>query len=62
MENGGFTQNIESVKFLFQQKAQQQQVVETIVPKDPPPQFEYISDPPTISAIDLLVPEPLVLF
>lgn len=37
-------------------------MVETIVPKDPPPQFEYISDPPTISAIDLLVPESLVLF
>lgn len=31
----------------------QQQVVETIVPKDPPPVFEYMSNPPTISAIDL---------
>lgn len=28
-------------------------VIETIIPKDPPPAYEYMTDPPTISAIDL---------
>lgn len=28
-------------------------VIETIIPKDPPPAYEFAADPPTISAIDL---------
>ena len=31
------------------------QVVEPIVPKEPPPEFEFVADPPSISAIDLYV-------
>jgi len=34
-------------------KQKLEQVIETIVPKDPPPVYEYVSDPPTISGIDL---------
>lgn len=29
------------------------QVVEPVVPKEPPPEFEFVADPPSISAIDL---------
>lgn len=28
-------------------------IQETIVPKEPPPEFEFIADPPSISAFDL---------
>ncbi|XP_055868516.1 splicing factor 3A subunit 1-like [Biomphalaria glabrata] len=30
-----------------------QKIVETFVPKDPPPEFEFMCDPPSISAYDL---------
>lgn len=30
-------------------------IVEPPVPKDPPPEFEFLADPPTISALDLYV-------
>lgn len=40
---------------IFSFQKQIPQLIETIVPKDPPPAFEYIADPPTISAIDLYV-------
>ena len=38
-----------------QQKAQQEQlkIIEPVVPKEPPPEFEFIADPPSISAFDL---------
>ncbi|XP_065683592.1 splicing factor 3A subunit 1 isoform X1 [Hydra vulgaris] len=35
------------------QKQKVTQVFETIIPKDPPPNYEFMIDPPTISAIDL---------
>ncbi|XP_006010684.1 splicing factor 3A subunit 1 [Latimeria chalumnae] len=35
------------------QKVQAQVIQETIVPKDPPPEYEFIADPPSISAFDL---------
>ncbi|XP_040207955.1 splicing factor 3A subunit 1 isoform X2 [Rana temporaria] len=35
------------------QKVQAQVVQETIVPKEPPPEFEFVADPPSISAFDL---------
>lgn len=38
------------VVFCFQQV---QVIQETIVPKEPPPEFEFIADPPSISAFDL---------
>lgn len=38
--------------FCFQQ-VQSQVIQETVVPKEPPPEFEFIADPPSISAFDL---------
>ncbi|XP_066544884.1 splicing factor 3A subunit 1 isoform X2 [Amia ocellicauda] len=35
------------------QKVQAQVINETVVPKEPPPEFEFIADPPSISAFDL---------
>ncbi|XP_060699585.1 splicing factor 3A subunit 1 [Hemiscyllium ocellatum] len=35
------------------QKVQAQVIQETIVPKEPPSEFEFIADPPSISAFDL---------
>uniref|UniRef100_A0A3Q1J7C0 Splicing factor 3A subunit 1 n=1 Tax=Anabas testudineus TaxID=64144 RepID=A0A3Q1J7C0_ANATE len=35
------------------QKVQSQVIQETIVPKEPPPEYEFIADPPSISAFDL---------
>ncbi|NXD73681.1 SF3A1 factor, partial [Eolophus roseicapillus] len=35
------------------QKVQAQVIQETVVPKEPPPEFEFIADPPSISAFDL---------
>ncbi|XP_042300519.1 splicing factor 3A subunit 1-like, partial [Sceloporus undulatus] len=35
------------------QKLQAQVIQETVVPKEPPPEFEFIADPPSISAFDL---------
>ncbi|XP_018411015.1 PREDICTED: splicing factor 3A subunit 1 isoform X2 [Nanorana parkeri] len=35
------------------QKVQAQVVQESIVPKEPPPEFEFVADPPSISAFDL---------
>ncbi|XP_053324530.1 splicing factor 3A subunit 1 [Spea bombifrons] len=35
------------------QKVQAQVVQETIIPKEPPPEFEFVADPPSISAFDL---------
>lgn len=35
------------------QQVQSQVIQETIVPKEPPPEFEFIADPPSISAFDL---------
>ncbi|XP_063430548.1 splicing factor 3A subunit 1-like [Mytilus trossulus] len=36
-----------------QQAEQARLLLETIVPKEPPPEFEFIADPPSISAFDL---------
>ena len=30
-------------------------ITEPPVPKEPPPEFEFLADPPTISALDLYV-------
>ncbi|XP_046904675.1 splicing factor 3A subunit 1 [Hypomesus transpacificus] len=35
------------------QKVQSQVIHEAVVPKEPPPEFEFIADPPSISAFDL---------
>ncbi|XP_030074457.1 splicing factor 3A subunit 1 [Microcaecilia unicolor] len=35
------------------QKVQAQVIQETIIPKEPPPDFEFVADPPSISAFDL---------
>uniref|UniRef100_A0A672TGP4 Splicing factor 3A subunit 1 n=1 Tax=Sinocyclocheilus grahami TaxID=75366 RepID=A0A672TGP4_SINGR len=35
------------------QKVQAQVIHESVVPKEPPPEFEFIADPPSISAFDL---------
>ncbi|XP_062398240.1 splicing factor 3A subunit 1 [Sardina pilchardus] len=35
------------------QKVQAQVIQESVVPKEPPPEFEFIADPPSISAFDL---------
>lgn len=41
------------VAFFFSPQVQSQVIQETIVPKEPPPEFEFIADPPSISAFDL---------
>lgn len=40
-----------------QQKQQEilKQVEQPFVPKDPPQEFEFIADPPSISALDLYI-------
>lgn len=38
---------------LLPQKVQAQVIHETVIPKEPPPEFEFIADPPSISAFDL---------
>jgi splicing factor 3A subunit 1 len=43
------------------QQKQQQELLKQVseqpfVPKDPPAEFEFIADPPSISALDLYVP------
>uniref|UniRef100_A0A3P8VDR3 Splicing factor 3a subunit 1 n=1 Tax=Cynoglossus semilaevis TaxID=244447 RepID=A0A3P8VDR3_CYNSE len=35
------------------QKVQSQVIQETVIPKEPPAEFEFIADPPSISAFDL---------
>ncbi|XP_045467739.1 splicing factor 3A subunit 1 [Harmonia axyridis] len=44
-----------SVSAAAQQKQQEilRQIEQPFVPKDPPPEFEFIADPPSISALDL---------
>ncbi|CAH1787515.1 unnamed protein product [Owenia fusiformis] len=34
-------------------KSQQQELIELIIPKEPPPEMEFVADPPSISAFDL---------
>lgn len=52
-----------SVTAAAQQKQQEilKQVEQPFVPKDPPIEFEFIADPPSISALDLLVAFPHIL-
>lgn len=44
-----------SVTAAAQQKQQEilKSVEQPFIPKDPPPEFEFIADPPSISALDL---------
>ncbi|KTG33140.1 hypothetical protein cypCar_00040361 [Cyprinus carpio] len=37
----------------YRHKVQAQVIHESVVPKEPPPEFEFIADPPSISAFDL---------
>lgn len=37
-------------------------VVELPIPKEPPPEFEYLADPPSISALDLYVQTAFAMF
>ncbi|NWT74539.1 SF3A1 factor, partial [Prunella himalayana] len=46
-------QQQQSAQQQLPQKVQAQVIQETVVPKEPPPEFEFIADPPSISAFDL---------
>lgn len=46
-------QQQQSVSQQLPHKVQAQVIHETVVPKEPPPEFEFIADPPSISAFDL---------
>ncbi|XP_010135705.1 PREDICTED: splicing factor 3A subunit 1, partial [Buceros rhinoceros silvestris] len=46
-------QQQQSAQQQLPQKWQAQVSQETVVPKEPPPEFEFIADPPSISAFDL---------
>uniref|UniRef100_A0A4W4GPN6 Splicing factor 3A subunit 1 n=1 Tax=Electrophorus electricus TaxID=8005 RepID=A0A4W4GPN6_ELEEL len=46
-------QTMQQAQQQLPQKVQAQVIHETIVPKEPPPEFEFIADPPSISAFDL---------
>ncbi|KAG9270543.1 splicing factor 3A subunit 1 [Astyanax mexicanus] len=46
-------QSLQQSQQQLPQKVQAQVIHETIVPKEPPPEFEFIADPPSISAFDL---------
>lgn len=54
---GGLSQSVQklSVTAAAQQKQQEilKQVEQPFVPKDPPVDFEFVADPPSISALDL---------
>lgn len=48
----GFQQKtVTSATQLKQQELLKQ--AEVFIPKDPPPEFEFVADPPSISALDL---------
>lgn len=47
-----YTQSFSDDIFCLLQ-VQAQVIQETVVPKEPPPEFEFIADPPSISAFDL---------
>ncbi|XP_077165039.1 splicing factor 3A subunit 1 [Paroedura picta] len=46
-------QQQQSAQQQLPQKVQAQVIQETVIPKEPPPEFEFIADPPSISAFDL---------
>ncbi|KAG7331975.1 hypothetical protein KOW79_003809 [Hemibagrus wyckioides] len=46
-------QSMQQAQQQLPQKVQAQVIHETIVPKEPPPDFEFMADPPSISAFDL---------
>ena len=50
--SGGFKQPVNQI---VQQKQQEilKQLEKPFVPKDPPGEFEFIAEPPSISAVDL---------
>ncbi|KAK3565271.1 hypothetical protein QTP86_004275 [Hemibagrus guttatus] len=46
-------QSMQQAQQQLPQKVQAQVIHETVVPKEPPPEFEFMADPPSISAFDL---------
>ncbi|GAA6065223.1 splicing factor 3A subunit 1 [Tachysurus ichikawai] len=46
-------QSLQQAQQHLPQKVQAQVIHETVVPKEPPPDFEFMADPPSISAFDL---------
>lgn len=46
-------QTVSQVQQLKQQELLRSAVLEATAPKEPPPDFEFIADPPSISAFDL---------
>lgn len=46
---------VSTAAHLKQQELLKQVAEQSFVPKEPPPEFEFIADPPSISALDLCV-------
>lgn len=46
-------QTVSQVQQLKQQELLRSAVLEATAPKEPPPDYEFIADPPSISAFDL---------
>lgn len=44
---------VSTAAHLKQQELLKQVAEQSFVPKEPPPEFEFIADPPSISALDL---------
>lgn len=51
--SGGQKPQISSAAHQKQQELLKQVAEQQFVPKEPPPDFEFIADPPSISALDL---------
>lgn len=50
---GGQKLQVSSAAHQKQQELLKQVAEQQFVPKEPPPDFEFIADPPSISALDL---------
>lgn len=46
---------VSTAAHLKQQELLKQVAEQSFVPKEPPPEFEFVADPPSISALDLYV-------
>lgn len=46
---------VSTAAHLKQQELLKQVAEQSFVPKEPPPEFEFVADPPSISALDLCV-------
>lgn len=50
---GGQKSQVSSAAHQKQQELLKQVAEQQFVPKEPPPDFEFVADPPSISALDL---------